>query len=70
MQKFLESRIGLLVDYFMENKQLDLGKLYKSVIAKNSMAGQGLRSTLLNYFNSSLADKYPKDLVEKACDSL
>jgi len=70
MRRFLESRIGFLVDYFMENKQLDLGKLYKSVIAKNRMAGQSLRSTLLNYFNSSLADKYPKDLVEKACHSL
>lgn len=65
MQSFLESRIGFLVSYFIENPGDCLSELNKLVLLKNRNAGRHLKKVLLDYFSSSMADKYPKDLIEK-----
>lgn len=65
MQGFLESRIGFLVSYFIENPGDNLFELNKLVLLKNRNVGQHLKKILLCYFGSSMAEKYPKDLIEK-----
>ena len=56
MQSFLESRIGFLVSYFLENDQLSLADLNRLVVLKNEKAGQNLKKALLDYFDSNLME--------------
>lgn len=70
MKSFLESRIGFLVNYFIQNPEDYLYELNKLVLLKNKDAGRHLKKALLDYFNSSMAEKYPNDLIEKEKKSL
>lgn len=63
MQGFLESRIGFLFSYFIENPTDHFSDLIRQTFIKNNEAGLHLKELLIEYLNSSMAKQYTKDLI-------
>ncbi|MBP8766342.1 MAG: hypothetical protein KBH30_12555 [Ferruginibacter sp.] len=70
MQSFLESRIGFLVNYFLQNPIDYFPELVKQTTARNSGVGTYLKKSLLDYLNSKMVEQYSEKLINDRKNNL
>lgn len=70
MQGFLESRIGFLISYFIQNPVDYLPELIKQASAKNRDVGLRLKGLLINYLSSSMTSQYPRVLIDDRIETI
>lgn len=64
MQDFMDSRIGFLFSYFIENPIDYFPDLIRRTFVRNKAAGLHLKELLIEYLNGDMAKQYPQALIE------
>jgi len=70
MQDFLESRIGFLFSFFVENPIDYLPDLVRQTLMRNNRAGMHLKELILNYLKSDLVKHYPNTVIQERLERL
>lgn len=70
MQGFLESRIGFLVSYFIQNQVDYLPELIKQISSKNRDVGLHLKELILDYLGSNMTSRYSRVLINNRIEAL
>lgn len=64
MQDFMDSRIGFLFSYFIENPIDYFPDLIRQTFVRNKAAGLHLKELLIEYLNGDMTKHYPKALIQ------
>jgi hypothetical protein len=64
MQDFMDSRIGFLFSYFIENPIDYFPDLIRRTFVMNKAAGLHLKELLIEYLNGDMAKQYPQALIQ------